>query len=115
MELGVSEQAVGKLIRKVAGAHPLTTMSLEQRAGVAAGMMQAVTKELWAEIEGARARGENETVRSLLSTASLHAHRCSRILMDQPDSVVNVVAINQETKNSLSPLPRADYELWLEQ
>ena len=109
----MTQQAVSKAVKKGATQHPLVQMTPEERAGVALGMMQAITKELWGEIADARARNAKDELRSLLGISSLHAQRVSRVLLDQADTQVNVVQINEATKNSLAPLAADSYEQWL--
>ena len=87
-ELGISGSACARLIKQEAKNHPAASMSSEERSAVALQMLFDAHRDVRDELATARAEGRRDDVRMLLSTQSLSASRCARVLEAQPDAVV---------------------------
>ena len=87
-ELGITESAAARLIKKAAREHPAAQMTQEERSAIALQLLFDAHRDVKEELAAARAAGQGSEVRSLLAIQSLSASRCARVLEAQPDAVV---------------------------
>lgn len=90
-ELGITESAAARLIKKAAREHPAAQMTREERSAIAMQLLFDAHRDVKAELAAARAAGQGSEVRSLLAIQSLSASRCARVLEAVPEVVPEVV------------------------
>ena len=92
-ELGISESMAARMIKKAAKEHPGSTMTAEERSAVAMTMLMNAHHDIRLELQQARTEGRREDLRGLLSTQSLSASRCARVLEAVPEVQVNAAPV----------------------
>lgn len=92
-ELGITESAAARMVKKQAKHHPAATMTTEERSAVAMTMLMKAHHDIRSELQQARDEGRREDVRGLLSTQSLSASRCARVLEQVPEVQVNAAPV----------------------
>ena len=86
-QLELSESRISKVIKQVAAKHPITNMSIEERAAAGFELCMEAHRETAEVLAEARAANSRHELPKLLSLKSLSASRIARVLQGLPEVV----------------------------